>query len=62
MKLLQLTVGDEFKLGEFGDDYKLVPSDDQEFLATGQLRVENQRTKRKALLPEDTEVMLINVA
>ncbi|MCS5736826.1 hypothetical protein [Herbiconiux daphne] len=61
MKLLHLEVGDEFKLGGIGDTYKLVATDDNEFMQSGDLVVENQRTGHKAKLPETTEVTLINV-
>lgn len=60
MKLFQLNVGDEFKLTEKGCTYKLLPSEDQEFLATGNLRVQNQTSDLKEFFHEQIDVTLVN--
>lgn len=60
MKLFQLSNGDEFKLTDKGCIYKVLPSDDQEFLATGNLRVQNQTSDAVEFFHEQTEVTLVN--
>lgn len=62
MQLYQLHTGDEFSVKGEVETYKLLPSDDQVFLDTGELRVENTLTGETKMLEADVPVELKNVA
>lgn len=62
MQLFQLHTGDEFSVKGEVETFKLMPSDDQVFLATGELRVQNVLTKEETFLDADVPVELKNVA
>lgn len=63
MKLYQLHQGDEFVTEEDGVTvYRVMPTDDQIFMAAGALTVRDNNTGVEALMDGETEVTLQNVA
>lgn len=62
MQLFQLHNGDEFAVKGEVETFKLLPSDDQVFLGTGFLRVQNVLTGVVTSLDGNVQVELMNVA